>query len=64
MIKNRISPLRLKPQIHKYLKNSLLFSIAYLTSTTFKLKSKQNNYEQEYDLAVIGGGSGGLATAF
>ena len=64
MIRNKIGPFGLRPTVQKLFKNSLISSVAYLASSAFKMRQNQKNLQQEFDLAVIGGGSGGLATAF
>ncbi len=64
MIRRRFPPLGLKSTFSSFIKKSLIYSIAYLTSSSIKMKVESKKYQQEFDLAVIGGGSGGLATAF
>ncbi len=54
----------LKPTFSRLIKNSLICSVAYLASNSIKMKINPQKYKQEFDLAIIGGGSGGLATAF
>jgi thioredoxin reductase (NADPH) len=39
-------------------------SVAFASSITKKPSASVKTYDNHYDLAVIGGGSGGLATAF
>jgi hypothetical protein len=48
--------------IHKRAIISAFMSTATITSKKVELSGKK--YDEVYDLAVIGGGSGGLATAF
>lgn len=54
----------LKPTLGNLFKNALIGSVAYLASSSIRMKVDPKRYQQEFDLAVIGGGSGGLATAF
>lgn len=46
------------------IKKALVSSLALAFSTAKAPKAALKTYEKQYDLAVIGGGSGGLATAF
>ena len=46
------------------IKKALVSSLALAFSTAKAPKAAMKTYEKQYDLAVIGGGSGGLATAF
>jgi thioredoxin reductase (NADPH) len=39
-------------------------SVAFASSLTKSSSATSKTYDKQYDLAVIGGGSGGLATAF
>lgn len=39
-------------------------SVVFASSTSKKTSASTKTYDSLYDLAVIGGGSGGLATAF
>lgn len=48
--------------LHKHALMSAILAVSASTSKNILASSK--NYDQLYDLAVIGGGSGGLATAF
>jgi hypothetical protein len=64
MMRRKFPPLGLKHTFSSLLKKSLICSVAYLASSSIKMKVDPRKYQQEFDLAVIGGGSGGLATAF
>lgn len=65
MIRNRLTKQeQLKYTVSRIVRNSLICSVAYLASNSIKMKINPEKYQQEFDLAVIGGGSGGLATAF
>ncbi len=64
MIRRKFPPLGLKSTFSSFIKKSLIVSIAFLASNSIKMKIDPRKYQQEFDLAVIGGGSGGLATAF
>jgi hypothetical protein len=64
MLRNRFGPLGIKPTISSLMRKSLILSTAFLASSSFRVKNTSEKYQQEFDLAVIGGGSGGLATAF
>lgn len=48
--------------LHKRALMSAIFAVS--ASSTKNILAASQNYDQLYDLAVIGGGSGGLATAF
>jgi|JI10StandDraft_1071094.scaffolds.fasta_scaffold96199_2 hypothetical protein len=51
--------------IHKRAIISAFMSAATITTiTSKKVELNGKRYDEVYDLAVIGGGSGGLATAF
>ena len=47
---------------HRALISTLTAAASSMVGVSVNLKEKK--YVEEYDLAVIGGGSGGLATAF
>jgi len=64
MIRSKLSPFGIKHTVNKLFTTALFGSLAYITTSKIQLDANQNKYDQEYDLAVIGGGSGGLATAF
>jgi hypothetical protein len=65
MLKQKLSPFEIKKTINKIFTTAFFSSLAYFTTNKINLDTNnQNKYDQEFDLAVIGGGSGGLATAF
>ena len=64
MIYNRLVPFGLRSSVSKMIKKSLIAATCVYMNSTVKLKISPEKYSKEYDLAVIGGGSGGLATAF
>lgn len=45
-------------------KQALASTLTVAFSTSKSSKAATKTYDKQYDLAVIGGGSGGLATAF
>ena len=52
--------------LYKIQKHVLLTGLAAAASSFVprNIKTMEKKYDEEYDLAVIGGGSGGLASAF
>jgi hypothetical protein len=64
MIRKKFPPSGLKSMFTHIVKKSLLSSVAFLASSSVQMRTQEDKYQQEFDLAVIGGGSGGLATAF
>jgi hypothetical protein len=65
MLKQILWPFGIKRSTNKMFATAIFSSVACLSATKINLDTNnQNKYDQEFDLAVIGGGSGGLATAF
>ncbi len=48
----------------KSFKRALVSTLAVAFSASQSTNAATKTYDKQYDLAVIGGGSGGLATAF
>ena len=66
MIREKISKFLSYTRLNHTLKRSLLATMSTALSYSFIKNplASSKSYHQLYDLAVIGGGSGGLATAF
>lgn len=65
MLKNKFSHFLTHSGIHSHFNKSIATALAFAFSTSFfHPEASIKKYDQEYDLAVIGGGSGGLAAAF
>ena len=64
MLREKLTTFLSYSGVAKGFKKALMSTLSVAFSSSKSTNAATKSYDKQYDLAVIGGGSGGLATAF